>query len=96
MYAMCDPFYMVILSRNLGTDYIVVDQGASIKFLRPGIGKLRAHFYISPQEIETIKNKLAKIKKSTEEYTTHILDDQNRPVAEVHKQIYVRKRGRLR
>ena len=36
LYALCDPWFMLILMRLLGKDYIVWDKAASIQFRRPG------------------------------------------------------------
>ena len=35
MYAAVDPFYMIMLIRNLGTGYTVWDKAASIRFRKP-------------------------------------------------------------
>jgi acyl-coenzyme A thioesterase PaaI-like protein len=42
LYSMCDPFFMLILMENLGPDYVVWDKSATVHFLRPGRGKVRA------------------------------------------------------
>src|SRR4051812_33729390 len=36
LYAMTDPFFMMILIQKLGSDYIVWDKGAKIDFKKPG------------------------------------------------------------
>jgi acyl-coenzyme A thioesterase PaaI-like protein len=46
LYAMCDPWFMLILMHTLGRDYIVWDKAAGIRFVRPGRGTVRAHFHI--------------------------------------------------
>ena len=38
LYAMVDPFYMLILMHHLGSKYIVWDKSASIQFLSPDRG----------------------------------------------------------
>ncbi|MBK8671426.1 MAG: DUF4442 domain-containing protein [Bacteroidetes bacterium] len=35
LYAMCDPFFMLILIEHLGKDYIVWDSAAKIEFKKP-------------------------------------------------------------
>src|SRR5687767_4345745 len=42
MYSMTDPWFMFILFENLGPGYIVWDKAATIRFLKPGLGTLRA------------------------------------------------------
>ena len=42
-FSMTDPFYMLMLMRILGRDYIVWDKSASIDFVAPGRGKVSGH-----------------------------------------------------
>ena len=44
LYAMVDPFYMIMLMNILGKDYIVWDKFASIDFIAPGKGTVTATF----------------------------------------------------
>ena len=44
LYSMTDPFYMLMLIENLGRNYIVWDKSASIRFRKPGKGRMRAEF----------------------------------------------------
>ena len=46
LYAMCDPFFALILLRALGKEFIVWDKTASIQFLRPGKGRVTADFVV--------------------------------------------------
>lgn len=49
LYSMTDPFYMLMLIENLGRDYIVWDKAATIRFRKPGTGKMRAEFRLTSQ-----------------------------------------------
>jgi len=44
LYAMTDPFFMVMLLHNLGSDYLVWDKEGRIEYLAPGRGTVHAHF----------------------------------------------------
>jgi hypothetical protein len=55
LYSMADPFFMVMLIENLGNDYIVWDKAASIRFKKPGRGKMTASFRLSEEQIQEIK-----------------------------------------
>ena len=44
LYAMIDPFYMLMLMQMLGPEYIVWDKSATIEFKKPGRGTVSAHF----------------------------------------------------
>ena len=42
LFAMTDPFYMLLLIHLLGPDHVVWDKAAAIDFVRPGRGRVRA------------------------------------------------------
>src|ERR1039458_1263587 len=44
LFAMTDPFYMLMLMANLGRDYIVWDKAASIRYRKPGKGTVRSRY----------------------------------------------------
>ncbi|MEQ8350804.1 MAG: YiiD C-terminal domain-containing protein [Leptospiraceae bacterium] len=91
LYSMCDPFYMALLIRNLGPQYMVWDKGASIDFIRPGTGEVHAVFHISREELEEIKRTVEKERKSIRHYEVEIKGEQGEVVALVKKELYVRK-----
>jgi len=92
LYMMCDPFFMAILLNHLGSDYIVWDKAASIQFLKPGRRKVRAHFYLSPEEIQHVRSEADAKGKCEPEYEVDILDDQGLLIARVKKLLYVRRK----
>ena len=94
LYTMCDPFYMLILFDKLGRDYIVWDKAATIRFRRPGMGTVRAHFHITPEKIEEIRAAADRDGKVEPVFTVEVLNDQGEVVAEVEKLLYVRKKTR--
>ncbi len=55
LYAMCDPFFMLILIEALGRGYVVWDKAATIRFRRPGRGTVKATFHISQERIDEIR-----------------------------------------
>ena len=93
LYSMCDPWFMLILMRALGRDYIVWDKSASIQFLQPGRGTVSATFHISPEQIEEIRNQADKSQKIEPVFSVDVLDAQGRAVAHVEKLLYVRKKN---
>src|SRR5262245_26670599 len=54
LYSMADPFYMLMLLRNLGPAYIVWDKLASIRFRKPGKGTVRAEFRLSQSQLDAL------------------------------------------
>lgn len=94
IYSMTDPFFMLILMKNLGKDYIVWDKEAHVRFKLPGRGKLTAHFNISKEKIAEIKAQADSQYKVEPRFTVHVKDEQGNVVAEVDKVLYVRRKAR--
>jgi hypothetical protein len=92
MYSMCDPFYMFILMKKLGKDYIVWDKAASIQFLKPGSGTLKAVFEIPENEISRIKNEVDTAGKGNFIFKTIIRNEKEETIATVEKTVYVRNK----
>lgn len=92
LYSMCDPFYMFILLHHLKTDHIVWDQAAKIKFLKPGKGTVRARFNIDLETIENLKKQAFETYSIRPCFKTSIIDSQNNVIAEVEKQLYIRRK----
>lgn len=93
LYSMCDPFFLLILAKTLGRDYIVWDKEATIRFRRPGRGTVRALFEIPRSRIEEIMATVERKRKLEPTFTTEVKDEEGNVVAEVEKRIYVRKKG---
>jgi acyl-coenzyme A thioesterase PaaI-like protein len=55
LFAMTDPFWMLLVMHALGRDYIVWDQAAEIVFLKPGRGTVRADFRLEEAALEEIR-----------------------------------------
>lgn len=93
LYAMTDPFYMMMLINNLGSDYVVWDKAAEINFIKPGRDTVSAEFQFSPQEIEQIRQQLEQQPKLVFQKPVQIIDQQGELVAQVNKTLYVRKKN---
>ncbi len=59
IYSMTDPWYMLMLMQNIGKEYIVWDKSAEVRFLKPGYGKLSAHFNLTAERIAARKARLS-------------------------------------
>jgi acyl-coenzyme A thioesterase PaaI-like protein len=92
LYAMCDPWYMLILIRLLGNDYIVWDKAASIKFISPGRGKVVATFHIPPEHVDQIRADADRDGKTEPTFSADVLDERGQVVAHVEKLLYVRRK----
>jgi len=92
LYSMADPFFMVMLIENLGKDYIVWDKAATIRFKKPGRGKMSAGFRLSEEQIQEIRQALHSQPKIERVVTVDIKDESGDVVAEVEKLLHIRKK----
>lgn len=92
LYAMCDPWFMLILMRLLGEDYIVWDKAAEIKFKKPGRGTVRARFHISPEQVAQIRADADAVGKTEPIFGVDVVDTDGKVIAQVEKHLYVRKK----
>lgn len=91
MYSAVDPFYMFMLIKILGKEYVVWDKSATISFKKPGTTTLYATFHFTQDEIESIKGEL-EIERSIERvYPIHLKDEEGTTCALIEKRIYLRK-----
>ena len=94
LYAMCDPWFMVMLIEHLGPDYIVWDKAATIRFKKPGKGTVKASFHIPAARVEEIRAQADAQGKIEPQFQAVVTDAEGNTVAEVDKLLYVRKRAR--
>lgn len=92
LYAMTDPFFMLILIEKLGKDYIVWDKAATIRFIKPGKGTVYARFHISDDEIFDLKSQVDLNGKIEPLFNVDILDEEKNCIASVEKKLYIKKK----
>jgi acyl-coenzyme A thioesterase PaaI-like protein len=95
LFAMTDPFYMLMLMANLGRDYIVWDKAASIRYRKPGKGTVRAEFRLSDSQIEDIREKLKTLPEYEPVFSVEVKDEGGVVIAEVEKVLHVKKKEAL-
>lgn len=93
LYAMVDPWYMLMLIKNLGRDYIVWDKGATIRFKKPGRGKVSAEFNLTQEVIDEIKAHVESHTKMDYTFKVEIKDESGTLICEVDKVVYIRKKS---
>ena len=94
LFAMTDPFWMIMTLRALGDDHVVWDKAGEIEFIRPGRGTVHAEFHLDDTTLQTIRDATAGGAKYLHWFTTDVLDASGEPVARVRKQVYVRRKRR--
>jgi acyl-coenzyme A thioesterase PaaI-like protein len=92
LFAMADPFYMLMLMANLGEDYIVWDKAGSIRFRRPGKGRVTAKFRLSNAQIDDIREKLKTQEKVEPTFLIEIKDEAGTVIAQVEKLLHIKRR----
>ena len=96
LFAMTDPFWMILAKERLGRDYYVWDKAAEIEFVKPGKGTLHAEFRLDPHVLDEIRAETATGQKYLRWMPADVFNAQNEVVARVRKQIYVRLKPEAR
>jgi acyl-coenzyme A thioesterase PaaI-like protein len=93
MYGAVDPFYMVMLIKRLGPEYIVWDKAATLRFKKPGRGTLTARFVVADEELRAIEQALANGEPSVDRvYVVELADADGEVCATVEKMVYIRRK----
>ena len=90
LFAMTDPFWMLLILHQLGRDYIVWDRASEISFENPGRGTVSASFDVTPEIVEELRAAAAGGEKVLRWFETDVIGEDGTVVAKVRKQIYVR------
>lgn len=94
LYSMVDPFYMLMVMNVVGQDYIVWDKAADIDFIKPGTGRVHAHFQLTDVMLEEIYQHTADGNKYLPCWPVTIVNDAGETVARINKTLYIRKKNR--
>lgn len=92
LFAMTDPFWMVMVLRNLGPEYVVWDKAAQIEFVSPGRSSVTATFVLEESVLTELREAAADGAKVLRWFETDVVADDGTLVARVRKQLYVRRR----
>lgn len=92
LYSMCDPWFVFLLVRHLGSGYVVWDKAATIEFLRPGRGRVTATFHVSPEKVEEIRAAADRDGKTEPVLSVDVVADDGEVVARVAKRLWVKRK----
>ena len=92
LFAMTDPFWMILTLRCLGSDYIVWDKAAEIEFVAPGREDVYAEFHVDEAMLEEIRAATAHGEKYLRWCETTVATRTGEVIARVRKQIYIRRK----
>lgn len=90
LFAMTDPFWMILVMENLGPDYVVWDKAAKIEFISPGRSDVHAEFRLQQHDLDDIRRAAASGAKVLHWFSVDVRSNSDELVARVQKQLYVR------
>lgn len=92
LFAMTDPFWMLLVMHAIGDGYIVWDKAAHIEFEKPGRGTVTAEFVLEDAVLEELRAAAAGGGKVLRWFETPVRDASGDVVATVRKQLYLRRK----
>ncbi|WP_018618350.1 DUF4442 domain-containing protein [Spirosoma luteum] len=92
LFSAGDPFYMLMLLRILGNQYVVWDKSASIQFRKPGRQTLYARFELTEEKIEHIRQEVAAGGKTEQTFTLDWVDENGVVHAKLERLCYIADR----
>lgn len=92
LFAMTDPFWMLLLIQLLGRDYFVWDKAAEIEFVAPGRSDVFTTFTIDDAMLETIRAATRNGDKYLHWFDNEVRGTDGELVARVRKQVYFRRK----
>ena len=96
LFAMVDPFWMLLVMHQLGKDYYVWDKAGAIDFVAPGYEDVYAHFKLEPSVVGELRSAAANGDKVLRWFETEVKTASGKVIAVVRKQIYVRLKPKAR
>jgi acyl-coenzyme A thioesterase PaaI-like protein len=92
LFAMTDPFWMLLMMNRIGPGYIVWDKAAEIEFVSPGRADVFATFELSDERVAAFRAAAGTQPKHLEWFDVDVVTADGTVVARVRKQLYVRKK----
>ena len=89
MFSAADPFYMVLLKRNLGDGFVVWDKSAHIRFRKPGRKALYTKYLLDNELLEDIRRDVAAKGETERTFRIEWLDADGVLHAEIERICYV-------
>jgi len=87
---------MLMLMMQLGEGYVVWDKSASIEFLKPGRGKVKARFELPRARVDELRAEADLKGKINPVFEVTVVDAQGEPVARVRKVLSLRRKDASR
>jgi acyl-coenzyme A thioesterase PaaI-like protein len=92
LYSMTDPFFVLMLWRNLGPDYVVWDRSACIDYVATGRSRVHAVLKLRDEDLRSIRSMTENGSKHLHLFHADVVDAEELLVARIEKLVYVRRR----
>jgi acyl-coenzyme A thioesterase PaaI-like protein len=92
LFALSDPFFMLMAIHNLGRDYVVWDRAAEIEFVAPGRSRVSVQFALTESELAEMRAQTQEGQKYLCWLPAEIRGADGELVAKVRRQLYVRRK----
>jgi acyl-coenzyme A thioesterase PaaI-like protein len=96
LYAMTDPFFVLMLCRNLGPDYVVWDRSACIDYIASGRSRVRAVLRLRDEDLRSIRIMTENGSKHLHLFHADVVDAEDLLVARIETLVYVRRRRSMK
>ncbi|MEV8440914.1 DUF4442 domain-containing protein [Actinosynnema sp. NPDC051121] len=93
LFAMTDPFWMLLVLHHLGREHLVWDRAGEIEFVKPGRGTVHAEFHLTDGQLDELRSQAAR-GKALVWFDTDVVDSAGDVVARTRKQVYARRKNR--
>jgi acyl-coenzyme A thioesterase PaaI-like protein len=93
LYAMTDPFFMLLLLHRLGPEYVVNHKGGRIEYLAPARGRVRVTIRLEDEDVEAVRARVDAAGKDAPEFMAEIRDEAGTVVARATHTLHVRRRA---
>ena len=92
LFAMTDPFWMILVMESLGRDYIVWDKRGEIEFVAARSEPVHAEFALDDAVLDELRAAVANEGRTLRWFETEVRTAAGEVVAKVRKQLYVRRK----
>jgi acyl-coenzyme A thioesterase PaaI-like protein len=92
LYAMTDPFVMILMMQQLGGEYVVWDKAGAVRYIKPARGTVTARIEMPEARVAEARTRTADGSKFEPVFTVDIVDREGVTVAQVDKTLYIRRK----
>ena len=93
LFAMADPWFMILMMKRLGDGYVVWDKAGAVRFLKPARGTVTARFELPEESVEEARARTADGQKFEPRFIAALVDEKGVTVAEVEKTLHIRRKN---